>query len=1001
MSSTSSKTSSLFQPLKLGPLTMRNRIVMSALTRSRSVPTNVPNGLNVEYYRQRAKGGAGLIITEGVLVAQQGTEWPHAPGLWNKEHVEGWKKVTNAVHEEGGLIYAQLWHLGRVSHPDAPEQKAAGVPVYGPSAISARGGKFRHLPGQPGYVTPTEIDDPRKLIALFKTAAINAKEAGFDGVELHGANGYLVHQFLDNTANKRTDEWGGSVENRSRFGLEVLKELIGVWGSDRVAVKLSPTGGYNDIGMTLEDTLETFRYFISEADKLNLAYIDLVRYVEMMDPVLDGKKRATKHDVVESYVSYVKNSHLFLNGGIFPEEGATLVSDGKAAAIVFGFLWIGHPDLAKRIQHGKPLHPEKTDFKTLYGIFGGSLEEQRVGAKNNPRSRAVNTNIVNSNDLHIKDLLRSGRTLSSPESTYVNQMIKEVIEGPNNQRITRRAATVTKDKLPMLESLFAPVRKLPPELLSLIFTRSVASNKFDLGHPRRSRSEASNLAAICSHWRGVALATPDIWASITFVVDVGAWEVDRWVVSLLKTHIERSQHAHLAIEILYNPEDYVSFKLDTVVISISNMLEAHFHRCTSFRLVVEPVDGDSSPWMPLCLIHVLIRALPYVQSLCVEMEDLITSDICETLRLFHLHPVPNLKALQLLVASPSCLPPKPFNNSIIPFHQLTRVHVQVTPTAAMLFISSCTNLVSAHFIIPPGVEPSYCKLALPEELQEDFDLEDDELAIALRNQIERAVVTDDEGDVFDNEIEGRVNHGVPYIRPFQSLTIEVGTLDFVWGSVPFWGLFRILGALTCPSLCSLALLSHGDDRDRLFDIDFTSDEHPDASVMGALLGFLTRSNTSEVLKSFTTRNMPFDDQEIIRLLKMMPLLKDLEIVEPSYEFNDAHYSEDHRDIFTPQLFGRMSFAASDTGGTGLTKDQQLLPNLMNLRFTALKDWEDHSFENMLASRAKHASLTPLSSVHLQLVNRIEHLDIQRIKGMMCDGSVVRVQNVDNVEEPFS
>ncbi|EEB95480.1 hypothetical protein MPER_05547, partial [Moniliophthora perniciosa FA553] len=139
--------------------------------------------------------------------------------------------------------------------------------------------------------------------------------------------------------------------------------------------------------MTLEDTLETFRYFISEADKLNLAYIELVRYIEMMDPVFDGKKRGTKHDVVESYASYVKNSHLFLNGGIFPEEGTSLVSDGKASAIVFGFLWIGHPDLAKRIQHGKPLHPEKTDFTTLYGIVGGSLEKQRAGYVDYPEAQ--------------------------------------------------------------------------------------------------------------------------------------------------------------------------------------------------------------------------------------------------------------------------------------------------------------------------------------------------------------------------------------------------------------------------------------------------------------------------------------------------------------------------------------------------------------------------------------------------------------------------------------
>ncbi|KAK7043863.1 hypothetical protein VNI00_008029 [Paramarasmius palmivorus] len=374
-----SSTPSLLKPLTLGPLTLRNRIVMSAMTRNRSVPTNVPNDLNVEHYKQRAKGGAGLIVTEGILITQQGTEWQHAPGIWSDEQVQGWKKVTSAVHEEGGLIYAQLWHLGRVSHPDAPEQKASGQPVYAPSAISARGGKFRFLPGVPGYVTPTEVDDPSKLVALFKAAAVNAKEAGFDGVELHGANGYLVHQFLDNTSNKRTDKWGGSVENRSRFGLEALKALIEVWGPERVGVKLGPTGGYNDMGMTIEDTLETFRYFISEADKLKIAYISLVKYVEALDVVFDGKKRATIHDVLESYSPYIKNSLLIYNGGISPEEGDKLVSGKKVAAVAFGFQWIAQPDFAKRLQHGKPLTPEKTDFSTLYGVVGGKDEEQGRG----------------------------------------------------------------------------------------------------------------------------------------------------------------------------------------------------------------------------------------------------------------------------------------------------------------------------------------------------------------------------------------------------------------------------------------------------------------------------------------------------------------------------------------------------------------------------------------------------------------------------------------------
>ncbi|KAL0575124.1 hypothetical protein V5O48_006850 [Marasmius crinis-equi] len=376
----------LFQSLKVGSLTLKNRVVMSALTRSRSIQNATPNEVNVEYYRQRARGGTGLIVSEGVLITPQGTEWPYVPGISTDEHVQGWKKVTDAVHEEGGLIFCQLWHLGRVSHPDAPEQKKAGVPVYAPSAISARGGKFRFLEGAPGYQKPTEIDDPRKLIEQFRQAAIKAKAAGFDGVELHGANGYLIHQFLDTTSNKRTDQWGGSVENRARFGLETLKVLNEVWGSDRVGVKLSPSGGYNDMGMPLDETLETFRYFISEADKLNIAYFTLVRYLEMTDPVIDGNKRGTVHDVVASYRPYVKNAKFFANGGIFPDEAVKLVSEGTSDAIVFGFLYVAHPDLAKRIQFGKSLHPEATKLGSLYGA-GGSIEDQVLGYTDYPEEK--------------------------------------------------------------------------------------------------------------------------------------------------------------------------------------------------------------------------------------------------------------------------------------------------------------------------------------------------------------------------------------------------------------------------------------------------------------------------------------------------------------------------------------------------------------------------------------------------------------------------------------
>jgi len=364
---------SLFSALKLGSITVRNRIFMSALTRNRAIGT-IPTDVVQEYYHQRASGGAGLIVTEGILVTRQGTEWQDAPGIWSKEQVVAWKKITDTVHAAGSHIYAQLWHVGRVAHPDAPEQKLAGVPVYAPSAILAQGGKFRFLPGTPGYVTPTAVEDPWTLVALFKEAAINAKDAGFDGVEIHGANGYLVHQFLDSTSNKRTDQWGGSVVNRARFGLEVVKAAMEVFG-ENVSIKVSPGGGYNDMGMPLQETLDTFKYFLSEVDKLKPSYVTLVRYATALGP----EDRGTAHDVVESYGSLLENTKVVVNAGVTPEEGAGLVAEGKADAVSFGMLFISHPDLVKRVKHGKPL-----DNAVQFGNLQGGSGDTGVGYTDYP-----------------------------------------------------------------------------------------------------------------------------------------------------------------------------------------------------------------------------------------------------------------------------------------------------------------------------------------------------------------------------------------------------------------------------------------------------------------------------------------------------------------------------------------------------------------------------------------------------------------------------------------
>ncbi|KAJ7805953.1 hypothetical protein B0H14DRAFT_2526310 [Mycena olivaceomarginata] len=366
-------SSALFTPLQLGDIIISNRIGMSPLTRNRSSST-VPNELMKEYYEQRAAGGTGIIISEGTLITRQGSQWQNAPGIWNRDQIEGWKKITDSVHALGSKMYCQLWHLGRLNHPDAPEQIASGEPVYAPSAIGARFVKSRYFPGGAPYSTPTEIPDPTILIAQYKQAAINAKEAGFDGVELHGANGYLPHQFLDSGSNKRTDKWGGSEENRARFPLEVLKALREVWGPN-VGMRVAPATGNNDMGMPLQDTLKTYGYLLREVDKLGLAYVTLMRYSEVYDPEHDGKRHAPRHDVLATYRSLLPNTHIFLNLEVTPELAETVVSKGEVAGVFFGIPWIAHPDLARRIRVGKALD-NVLDLRTLYAVVE---DDPRVG----------------------------------------------------------------------------------------------------------------------------------------------------------------------------------------------------------------------------------------------------------------------------------------------------------------------------------------------------------------------------------------------------------------------------------------------------------------------------------------------------------------------------------------------------------------------------------------------------------------------------------------------
>ncbi|KAF5371703.1 hypothetical protein D9758_003413 [Tetrapyrgos nigripes] len=385
----------LFTPMKLGPLTLRNKFFIAALTRDRNVGvgspasatnTNVPTDVTTEHYRQRAKGGASLIVTEALQVTQHGAPWPYAGGIWSEAQVQGWKKVTDAVHEEGAYIYAQIWHPGRVAQLDTPGQNASGELVYAPSAIQVRPGginRFRYREEEPWPSMPVEIKDPKKFIEQHRQAALKAKEAGFDGVEIHAGGGFLIHEFLDKTLNKRTDEWGGSVENRAKFALEVFKAVAGVFGPDRVGVKIQPTGGYNDVGMPLEDTVETFGYLLTEADKLGLAYFQVLRYHKSTDEFRDGKGVGLNHDTIKIYKPFLKKTYLFGNQSYTPSEAAEHINSGKVDGVFFGLPWIANPDFAKRVEYGIPLN-EKVDISRLYHPQELTAEELRKGYTDYP-----------------------------------------------------------------------------------------------------------------------------------------------------------------------------------------------------------------------------------------------------------------------------------------------------------------------------------------------------------------------------------------------------------------------------------------------------------------------------------------------------------------------------------------------------------------------------------------------------------------------------------------
>jgi N-ethylmaleimide reductase len=352
----------LFSPLKVGPYQLKHRLMMAPLTRMRAArPSLTPRPLNAEYYAQRATPG-GLIIAEASPVMTTGFGNPGVPGIYSEDQIKGWRVVVDAVHAKGGLIFLQLWHVGRVSHSSF--QPGGALPVA-PSAVAiAPDYKTMTADGKPvAYETPRALETSEVvgIVEAFRQAARNAKAAGFDGVEVHGANGYLIEQFLQSRSNRRTDQYGGSIENRVRFLMEVTQAVIDVWGAARVGVRLSPHGVANDSGEA--DPMPLYTHAIQSLNPLGLAYLHFI------EPRSSGAGRAeVNHQNVPSAMMLFRpvwKGVLISAGGFTGESAEAAIAAGHADAIAFGRIFISNPDLPRRLQHGYQLTPYNR--ATFYG----------------------------------------------------------------------------------------------------------------------------------------------------------------------------------------------------------------------------------------------------------------------------------------------------------------------------------------------------------------------------------------------------------------------------------------------------------------------------------------------------------------------------------------------------------------------------------------------------------------------------------------------------------
>lgn len=340
----------MFDPLKVGALELPNRIIMAPLTRARAVGAGrVPNELMVDYYVQRAS--AGLILSEATAVTPRGVGYADTPGIWSDEQVEGWKKVTEAVHKAGGRIFLQLWHVGRISDPVFLD----GELPEAPSAIAAKGHVSLVRPMR-DYTTPRalELSEIPRIVAEYRKGAENAKKAGFDGVEVHGANGYLLDQFLQDSTNQRNDQYGGSIENRARLMLEVTDACIEVWGADRVGMHLAPRRDSHDMGDSTP--AETFGYVARELGKRGVAFI--------------CAREAIGDDSLRAHLKKEFGGVYIANEKLTKESAQQLIASGEADAVAFGVWFIANPDLPQRLKQDAPLNTPRPELFYAPGAEG-------------------------------------------------------------------------------------------------------------------------------------------------------------------------------------------------------------------------------------------------------------------------------------------------------------------------------------------------------------------------------------------------------------------------------------------------------------------------------------------------------------------------------------------------------------------------------------------------------------------------------------------------------